>query len=83
MVADGGDTTTRPGNRAGFCVGPMDQDEIDFAILDLYEYGEYHGVSAAQMARRLLQAISDAYLVVSEQEDRLADEPAIISTALH
>ena len=60
----------------------MDEDEIDLAILDLYEYGEMSGVSAAQMARRLYQAITDAYLAVSDLEDRLADVP-MPSTSVH
>ena len=54
----------------------MDQDEIDLAIYDLYEYGEEWGVTPSQMMRRLLQAISDAYLTISELEDRLADMPS-------
>lgn len=60
----------------------MDQDEIDLAILDLFQYGEEFGVSATQMARRLQQAINDAYLVVSELDDERALDP-MPSTSVH
>lgn len=53
----------------------MDPDEIDLAILDLYEYGEDYGISATQMMRRLQQAVADAYLVISEIEDERALNP--------
>jgi len=60
----------------------MDQDEIDLAILDLFHYGDEFGVSATQMARRLQQAINDAYLVVSELDDERALDP-MPSVAVH
>lgn len=60
----------------------MDADEIDLAILDLYDYGEEFGVSPVQMMRRLQQAIRDAYLIVSDLEDERATDP-MASFQLH
>ena len=52
----------------------MDLDEVDLALLDLYAYGEDHGVSAAQFHRLLAERIAMACLIVSELEDQIADD---------
>lgn len=50
-------------------------DEIDLAILDLYEYGDDNGVSPVQMMRKLQEAIRVAYLIASEIEDNQSIDP--------
>lgn len=57
-------------------------DEIDIAILDLYEYGDDHGVSAVQMMRKLQEAIRIAYLIASEVEDNQSIDP-MPSVSIH
>ena len=59
----------------------MDTDEIDLAILDLFEHGDEHGVSPFQMARYLRERITIAYMMVADREDAMADDH--ISTAIH
>ena len=53
----------------------MDIDEIDLAILDLYDYGEDYGVSRVQMHRLLQERITTAYLIASMVEDEQAFDP--------
>ena len=60
----------------------MDHDEIDLTILDLYAYGDDHGVSAVQMMRLLQDRIALAYLIASEVEDNQAFDP-MPSVAIH
>lgn len=60
----------------------MDLDEIDLAFLDLFEHGDDYGVSPFQMYRLLSERLRDAYLIVADLEDAMADEP-MPSTATH
>ncbi len=53
----------------------MDADDIDLTLLDLFEYGEDHGIGPFQMHRYLQERITEAYLAVSDLEDRLAHDP--------
>lgn len=62
----------------------MDHDEIDLAILDLFEHGDENGVSPFQMARYLRERITIVYAMVADLEDQQADDPfPMQSTATH
>jgi hypothetical protein len=50
-----------------------DLDEVDLALLDLYDYGDDCGVTAMQMHRLLIERLTLAYLIASEFDDALAE----------
>lgn len=52
----------------------MDLDEVDFALLDLYDMAGEHGVCPFQFHRLLQERITQTYLMVSEVEDAQADD---------
>ena len=60
----------------------MDLDEVDLALLDLYALADEAGVCPFQMHRLLAERITTAYLIVSEFDDRLLDDP-MPSVAVH
>lgn len=57
-------------------------DEIDLTILDLFDFTAEHGVSPFETLRLLNDRIRDAYLLMTDLEDRMADIETP-STALH
>lgn len=52
----------------------MDLDEVDIALLDLYDLAGEQGVCPFQFHRLLQERITTAYLIVSEIEDEQADD---------
>ena len=60
----------------------LDVDEIDLALLDLYSYADEYGVCPFQFHRLLQERITTAYVIASEFDDRLSDDP-MPSVAIH
>ncbi len=60
----------------------LDVDEVDLALIDLYALADDCGVCPFQFHRLLQERITTAYLIVSELDDRLADDP-MPSVAVH
>ena len=60
----------------------LDIDEVDLALIDLYALADEHGVCPFQFHRLLQERITTAYVIVSEFDDRLLDDP-MPSVAVH
>ena len=52
----------------------VDPDEIDLAILDIYDMTSDAGVSLSQARLMLREAVDRAYQIVSEMDDLRADD---------
>ena len=62
----------------------MDLDEIDLAILDLFEHADENGVAPFQMVRYLRERVTIMYAMLADLEDQQADDPfPMQSTATH
>jgi len=60
----------------------LEVDEVDLALLELFDMAGECGVCPFQFHRLLQERITTAYLIVSEFDDRLADDP-MPSVAVH
>ena len=52
----------------------LDYDEVDLALLDLYEFADEQGVCPFQFHRLLQERITATYMIVSDIEDAQADD---------
>ena len=52
----------------------MDLDEVDLALLDLYDMAGDSGVCPFQFHRLLQERITTAYMIASDIEDAQADD---------